>query len=1554
MAILSRTRWDRRPVQTPPREEVSLWMRDSEEEERKKGRLQLLFDPLGLQKGLAVTKMLGIGFERLGEAFERYRQQVAEPYVATPITEELYGKPWETQYPAVSARVTAPEFKTEMPIFPTKEAERKWRTEQYRERELPWGVKGLAEEVAFAPLWITPAGKAPKATQVITKAIQEGTTRPGLIRMLTKTTLAGKKFTLTQARKEITKAEEWIAKQTTKQAKKVVKEAKKVETKAVTRIAELDTEISRITHALSYTGPERRTPKRIAEMHQTRDILITEKARLTRGVTEPMVPRARPGEDIGVQPEMFGKRPRVERVIGKAKEKQIAMEDQIKLVAARAEVAPKAMPAARPGTSRAVVEAAEAVPTDKKLYNAISESMGPTERGAFREALEGRIDEIDRALGDHERAVAGVKEFLASDAVATYRGQVGKRRLSLMSLLKEGTWPETLSKREAELLLMGRVLKPGSINKRGRVPWERVIDELADHFGMTEQQLIDRIEAIARYKLDLDDAQKLMAIADESMNGIKRMLKVLDDVEAGRAFKPTPLAAVEKAIIAPERLKPSAPLRPEVVPKKPKPAPEVPVEPFDKVEYEMRLATADVLESTGLEQQQKLMREASDDWSKTAKKVSTKIQAPAVGQVSLPEKEKIIRGVDNLLLPPTETGVDTADILYRQTQNWDDFIQMKRAIKAKTPLADIAINPRTKKPYKTKAGNYVRNDFTKPTDLRGARYDYVEQDILSGMLSPTDDLFAAIDAGHFGGKAQSHILWATHSKALAAKTFSAKVKYQFNDALERHTITGKDKNLVTSLLENISREEAELGLKKIIYKPEIKKLLAGQSTERQREVLAFAVDVRRMLDDLVTQVNDVRGLRGQKLIDYRRNYVPQILDVHIWSRLFGLDKSAEVILGKVGGAQIPDFIKPGTAFNRHALARKGGLEPMERQRDIAKLFSGYADAISKDIFYSDILDLVKVHARAFRDAGFKNNASLLESWVLEAYAGMPSRLSRAVAERFPKVPLKAAFWIRQRLNVAAFALNPKWNAFVQTSSMALTHLTFGTKNTLKGAMAWVRNPKLRADIQEKCYSHIIKAQQRGSVVYQDVAAMGELRTKIERGAWETAEEYGFWLTQKVEQTLTGMSCAAAYQDGLARGLSGRALWEYAGRGGARTQSMYNIADLPGVLRSKEVGIIAPFQTFALEVLARVRELRLPGIRQALERIQLGPTGAYETIYAPVRGIDKATLGKRMVRLGEFIAVITAINVVVDKAVNRKPWELSSFTPFFNTMMSGLDAGNEWNLPVPLHFVADLKDGIEAYLKYGNWRKLRKFALTWLLPGRLANQIWDSIEGFTAGKVVDVRGKEMFELEDTPEEWVRGIVGGIYTTGAGREYLDELQKDYGPIYEYTRIKLPVIYDVKAELTDYQEQLGQPDDDGNPYMITDYASDVRALESRTGKKFAKNKTKLASFYIESKDLWQAYYDTKPSQRIAFREKNPRIEAALYFWGQLSTLRNPASRAYVDRWIIQYDVPRNTIPGEAKEQAVAPRKLTPTIPYRPKSRTSPRPSFERPGRELLPILK
>jgi hypothetical protein len=144
------------------------------------------------------------------------------------------------------------------------------------------------------------------------------------------------------------------------------------------------------------------------------------------------------------------------------------------------------------------------------------------------DAISAKIDSIksvrdeQRELEERHNEYQGIKEYLEQDAVASYRVKSGTRKVidkvstkelgkpvykqidvyfGLTNLLtRTGDWPKDVTVKKVKLLLMGRELKPSTMTSKGRVKWEYVTDELADHFHMSEQELIKSTEYIRKQK----------------------------------------------------------------------------------------------------------------------------------------------------------------------------------------------------------------------------------------------------------------------------------------------------------------------------------------------------------------------------------------------------------------------------------------------------------------------------------------------------------------------------------------------------------------------------------------------------------------------------------------------------------------------------------------------------------------------------------------------------------------------------------------------------------------------------------------------------------------------------------------------------------------------------------------------------------------------------------------------------------------------------------------------------------------------------------------------
>jgi len=655
----------------------------------------------------------------------------------------------------------------------------------------------------------------------------------------------------------------------------------------------------------------------------------------------------------------------------------------------------------------------------------------------------------------------------------------------------------------------------------------------------------------------------------------------------------------------------------------------------------------------------------------------------------------------------------------------------------------------------------------------------------SAYLADPTRFIQGIDRGFFGQALQRAVLWPTRRTLLASMTFGDVKKGQLHKILRQHDMLGfRAKKLRESsgdVLEHISRADVETQPSILLEGPAIRALLTGVKPIDRTRVVRLAQDTRRFFDDVLELQNRARVARGQDLIPHIENYRPWVRDTNIWARLGFSNQPVKDIAQT---PPMPDFIKPSGPFVPHAQARKGGLGAYEKIRDIQKLGMDYADSASKDIFYTNIIQNAKVHIKVMRArGGLDNAAEAVEEWIMEAFAGQLPGITKW-AGKFPTVQ-KGLFGIRRNLSRAVFAGNWIWNLFVQPSSTTLTIHRYGISDTIRG-LSYLIKPSVKREVRDNAYSIIIKRRRGGSAAYQDLGE-GILKTaQFERSAIETAEDFANTLTFLIEDALTGVSIRAAYHSGTRQGLTGRALWEFASEGGSKTQSMYNIHDLPGMLRAKEAGTVAPFQTFSFEVMNTVRELNLPLIPATkwTPRISgLAPTGMYQTTQ------------NRLLMLARWTAGIVAFSVVADKAVGRNPWQLSSFVPFWGVMTGGVNAGNPWNMALPLKYSADLTAGIAGLMKYGNWEKLRRWAIQYhMIAGTQINRTLRGIEAVAEGKVTDVAGDTLFETEP-PEGWMsrpgmweawKAITQGPYAVAEGKEYIEKLQKS--PISEFVGIDL----------------------------------------------------------------------------------------------------------------------------------------------------------------------
>ena len=707
------------------------------------------------------------------------------------------------------------------------------------------------------------------------------------------------------------------------------------------------------------------------------------------------------------------------------------------------------------------------------------------------------------------------------------------------------------------------------------------------------------------------------------------------------------------------------------------------------------------------------------------------------------------------------SATDMAASTFMKTGKFDDF---------------VALSPSPTQRTGPRGGNISESGFTVDQEFEATQFQEVGR-AGANWADPTR-LIQAIDFGFFGKALQKGLMWPTRRTSLAASEWASGIHNELSTIFQTHGIKSINPVQTRRRLDAAGDVLEEIGTNELVVDDNLlvqqhSRLLEKFSPEERIQIVRTAKDIRRFYDKILDMQNAMRLKRGQTLIEKQQNYRPWVRQSNIWSKAGLSDQEAKAITDTPA---LPDFIHPNEAFNPRAKHRVGGLEGYEKIRNIERLTRDYVESARKDIFYTNIIQNGKAHIRGLRRKGVPIAAEAVENWIMEAYAGKLPGLSQSIRGIIPptaivKLPkgrqlelpvLNAAFALRRSLTRSVFPFNWSWNLFIQTSSASLTLMRYGTTSTLQG-MDFLVNPAVRKAVHKNAYSAIIKRRPSGRYSMQDVGPGVGSPGDNQRSAVETVEGWANFLTNIIEDNLTGISVRAAYHDGVRKGYKGRELWEYASEGGSKTQSMYNLEDLPGVLRNREVGTVAPFMTFAFEVMNSVRELG----------IGVGRIGA------------NRTHNNRLVMLAHWFGAMFAFNAMGEKFNNRQPWQLSSFVPFYATLIQGTETYGQRGAPTYVAYTADLKKGIEHLMKYGNWKALRRWGIRYhMIGGTQINRTMEGIEAVIEGEVTDVKGRRKFKVSE--DEWFKAITQGPYSTSEGRDYIDKLNKQKGPIYKKTGI------------------------------------------------------------------------------------------------------------------------------------------------------------------------
>ena len=676
---------------------------------------------------------------------------------------------------------------------------------------------------------------------------------------------------------------------------------------------------------------------------------------------------------------------------------------------------------------------------------------------------------------------------------------------------------------------------------------------------------------------------------------------------------------------------------------------------------------------------------------------------------------------EDMFAPIEGNATSESAVSYSRTQNFDDYVaKMPRAVSPEGAALGLGKSPdRSVQIVDPVTANEIME--SKLPDLKHPRLKLESTDIRR--------LSNEIDGGE-AGPITNHVLLPSRDTIMARDVFADKYKGLFDQAFVKYRVRSPySKRRVWDLMDG--HEEVK---------------------NPTRNELAARDALRGIFDDLIEKSNKAREQRGQELIPYRENYVTYAAERTLIDRLLGRDTKPEWVMEGPGA---PDFIVPGKSFNPRELAREVHYKAYKKDKDLARLAGRYVDTMANDIFYTNAIQNIKAHSALLKQNGRPNAAWVLEQWGSRAFAGAKHPFD-VVVESFPL--LRHAFAIQKKitdgLKRSVFPANLSFNVIVQTSSHA-TLAPMTSFHAMAEAVPLMFSQKHRA-IVEQTYAYHQKTRAKSQYSNEWMEQKKRFKVLEKTGKLDTMADRLNYLTNLTEKELSMHAGITAYLHGKSKGLKGRELSSFMDNTMQRVMSLYNHADLPGILQSKHVSATVPFQTFAFEAWNNLREM-------------FGKTGMH-----------KEMSQKKYRRMAKWIVGMYVTNAVGQAAVGRSPWEWEAFMPFASVFEGALGSSGRYARaggPVGYAATTQLMKAVRNYVEHGDLDETRRWIMRYTVPA--GTQINRMIEAETAwnqgGRVKDVTGRTIYKMK--PDQQLKSYAAGPGATKQGIESREERFEAY---------------------------------------------------------------------------------------------------------------------------------------------------------------------------------
>ena len=522
-----------------------------------------------------------------------------------------------------------------------------------------------------------------------------------------------------------------------------------------------------------------------------------------------------------------------------------------------------------------------------------------------------------------------------------------------------------------------------------------------------------------------------------------------------------------------------------------------------------------------------------------------------------------------------------------------------------------------------------------------------------------------------------------------------------------------------------------------------------------------AEEVAQLLETIRGDRNALTDNYGETQLAKREGYAPKYDARPAWWDLPG--KIRRAYEGPESGqTAAPSLDAPNAAKKSDPHARRRTRGDEGRDWSIVRGLHRYIGEEAAVISGTMGLHNNYKFARFLELNGFDSAAKVIRAYSQSDFNkrgwGLGGQLDRAFNEGGLTGVLGAGMkWNYDRLADAVFTLNLGWNLVVQPSSAAFVYAAGGNKASAQGLIG-ARDPEFRKFVDNNVFSREVKSRRGGSVgdIGQDASAEGSLDTGLTK-----LKHKAQTFNQIIEREVDMYAAYVGMKQGESMGLSGRELIDFMSDSIKKTQDVYNRQDRPELVRSKMFNVMAPFSGFGFNMASNLQE---QGAIPFASRV-----GTYQN-----RSSGRARAGYA-VRLGVAAAVA---NTVAGMLAGREELYGPSSLPMFD-ILTGSGFG-EGKIGPALVYQNDLKVWNDA--RDGKYGEAVARALKQRVP---AARVFANI--IQAGEFADGNGP--FYLPE--DQMVQAVVLGVWSTPAGRAYVDKMKGKGGTGPAPEASKYPVV-------------------------------------------------------------------------------------------------------------------------------------------------------------------